>query len=50
MTKPRNPIIRIAEQDTTLPIAGSVNKIKPEAPLTTVGYDKNNSIKMVLTK
>tara|TARA_R100001594_G_scaffold49295_1_gene82230 strand:+ start:185 stop:931 length:747 start_codon:yes stop_codon:yes gene_type:complete len=43
MTKPRNPIIRIAEQDTTLPIAGSVNKIKPEAPLTTVGYDKNNS-------
>ena len=43
MAKPSNPIIRIAEQDTTLPIAGSVNKIKPEAPLTTVGYDKDNS-------
>ena len=43
MAKPTDPIVRIAEQDTTLPIAGTQNKIAPQVPLTTVGYDKNNS-------
>jgi len=43
MAKPTDPIVRIAEQDTTLPIAGTQNKIAPQAPLTTVGYDKGNS-------
>ncbi len=42
MTQPSNPLIRIAEQDTTLPIAGGTNKIEPVDLLKTVGFDKGN--------
>lgn len=42
MTQPSNPIIRIAEQDTTLPVAGGTNKIEPVNLLKTVGFDKGN--------
>ena len=36
-TKPTNPIIRIAESDTTLPIGGIPNKTPPTGALLTVG-------------
>tara|TARA_B100001105_G_scaffold246657_1_gene230551 strand:+ start:954 stop:1643 length:690 start_codon:yes stop_codon:yes gene_type:complete len=42
MTQPSNPLIRIAEQDTTLPVAGGINKIEPVNLLKTVGFDKGN--------
>lgn len=40
---PSTPLLRIAESDTTLPVAGGPNKIAPTGNLLTVGYDKNNS-------
>lgn len=40
---PSTPLLRIAENDTTLPVAGGPNKIAPTGNLLTVGYDKNNS-------
>lgn len=42
MARPSNPLIRIAEQDTTLPVAGGTNKIEPVNLLKTVGFDKGN--------
>lgn len=42
MAQPSNPIIRIAAQDTTLPVAGGTNKIEPVDLLKTVGFDKGN--------
>lgn len=40
---PSTPLLRIAENDTTLPVAGGPNKIAPTGNLLTIGYDKNNS-------
>lgn len=41
-TPPTNSLVRVAEQDTTLPIAGGPNKIVPATPILNEGFDKGN--------
>ncbi|CAM0107373.1 tail fiber protein [Vibrio phage 5P1c] len=43
-TQPTNPLVRIAELDTTLPGAGTPNKIVPVNSLLQQGYDKENKM------
>ena len=43
-TEPTNKLIRIAELDTTLPIAGGPNKIEPESRILSTGYDDDNAV------
>ncbi|CAH9012995.1 putative tail fiber protein [Vibrio phage 277E43-1] len=43
-TQPTNPLVRIAELDTTLPGAGTPNKIVPVSSLLQQGYDKENKM------
>ncbi|CAH9012956.1 putative phage tail protein [Vibrio phage 496E54-1] len=43
-TQPTNPLVRIAELDTTLPGAGTPNKIIPVTSLLQQGYDKENKM------
>ena len=42
MAEPVNKLVRVAEQDVPLPIAGGNNKIEPSLNLLSVGYDKGN--------
>lgn len=42
MVEPINKLVRIAENDVPLPIAGGDNKIEPSLNLLTVGFDKGN--------
>lgn len=40
-TEPTNPIIRIAENDTTLPSTGLANKLEPITSVKQTGFDAN---------
>jgi hypothetical protein len=40
-TEPTNPIIRIAENDTTLPSTGLTNKLEPITSVKETGFDTN---------
>lgn len=43
-TEPTNKLVRIAELNTTLPIAGGPNKIEPESRILSTGYDDDNAV------
>lgn len=43
-TEPTNKLVRIAELDTTLPIAGGPNKIEPESLILSSGYDNDTAV------
>lgn len=43
-TEPTNALVRVAELDTTLPIAGGANKIEPESLILTTGYDDDQAV------
>lgn len=43
-TQPTDPIVRIAENDTTLPSTGLSNKLLPPTSILTVGYDANEIV------
>ena len=43
-TEPTNKLIRVAELDTTLPVAGGPNKIEPESRILSTGYDDDTTV------
>lgn len=43
-TQPTDPIVRVAENDTTLPSTGLSNKLLPPTSVLTVGYDANEIV------
>lgn len=43
-TQPTDDIVRVAENDTTLPSTGLANKLEPTTQILTVGYDLNELV------
>jgi hypothetical protein len=43
-TQPTDPIVRVAENDTTLPSTGLSNKLLPPNAILTTGYDANEIV------